>query len=75
MTKKSSPNLEWLSEPEEHDYPAAASYLTLHYKEKDVEGLVKKLQQAPISSFKAKDIFRSSKKKLLFTSFFIEKCI
>ena len=65
MTKKSSPKLEWLSEPEEHDYPAAASYLNLHYETKEVEGLIKKLQQAPISSFKAKDIFRSSGLSLL----------
>lgn len=53
----------WLPEPEDHDYPAAASYLSL------ILGgccqTVADLQHAPIMSFKAKDIFRAAKLSLL----------
>jgi hypothetical protein len=55
----------WLTEPEEHDYPAATSYLSLTYEEKDVARLVKQLRQAPVTSFKAKDVFRASGLSLL----------
>ena len=55
----------WLSEPEAHDYPAAASYLTLLHDDATVATLVKKLQAAPVSQFKAKDIFRASGLPLL----------
>jgi hypothetical protein len=57
--------IKWLSKPEEHDYPAALSYLTLIYDKKTVAGLVKKLKKAPMSEFKAKDIFRASRLPLL----------
>src|SRR5438067_1244124 len=52
--------IQWLSEPEEHDYPAAKSYLSLLYDEAAADQLVAKLRRAPISQFKAKDIFRAS---------------
>jgi disulfide oxidoreductase YuzD len=64
MAKKKI-KIKWLSEPEEHDYPAAQSYLSLIYDESTVTGYVKKLRQAPILEFKAKDIFRSSGLSLL----------
>ena len=57
--------INWLAEVEEHDYPAAASYLALLYDEKRVAGLVKRLRAAPIVQFKAKDIFRASQLSLL----------
>ncbi len=57
--------IKWLTEPEEHDYPAAQSYLSLIYDESITTGYVEKLRQAPISEFKAKDIFRSSGLSLL----------
>jgi len=57
--------IEWLSKPEEHDYPAARSYLTLIYDGKTAAGLVSKLKKAPMSEFKAKDIFRASRLSLL----------
>ena len=57
--------IKWLSEPEEHDYPAALSYLTLIYDKKTAAGLVGKLKRAPMSEFKAKDIFRASRLPLL----------
>jgi hypothetical protein len=57
--------IQWLSEPEDHDYPAAKSYLSLLYDEKTAGSYTEKLQRAPISQFKAKDIFRASSLSLL----------
>jgi hypothetical protein len=55
----------WLGEPEEHNYPAAQSYLRLLFDEPTADALVSKLRKAPISQFKAKDIFRASGLSLL----------
>lgn len=57
--------IKWLPEPEEKDYPAAQSYLTLLYEGKEARGLVKKLRKAPVTTFMAKDIFRASGLSLL----------
>jgi hypothetical protein len=57
--------IKWLSEPEEHDYPAALSYLSLLYDEQTATTYVDKLKRALISEFKAKDIFRASGLSLL----------
>jgi hypothetical protein len=57
--------IEWLAESEDHDYPAAESYLSLIYSERIAAGFVQKLRQAPMSKFKAKDIFRASGLSLL----------
>ncbi|MBV8046840.1 MAG: hypothetical protein JO171_06795 [Paludibacterium sp.] len=50
----------WLDAPEDHDYPAAESYLSLLMAEQDAQALVAKLQAAPMTAFKAKDILRAS---------------
>jgi len=63
MTKKVE--IQWLAEPEEHNYPAAKSYLSLLYDEPTVDALLHNLKHAPISQFKAKDIFRASGLSLL----------
>ena len=42
-----SHKIKWLAEPEEHDYPAAESYLRLIGK--DAKGLVSKLRKAPMT--------------------------
>jgi hypothetical protein len=55
----------WLDLPEEHDYPAAASYLSLTLGPKKVAKLVASLRQSRITHFKAKDIFRASGLSLL----------
>jgi hypothetical protein len=65
MTKKKFTSPQWLELPEEHDYPAAASYLALTYAEKKVVKLVALLRKAPLSHFKAKDIFKASSLSLL----------
>jgi hypothetical protein len=57
--------IEWLEEPEDHDYPAAESYLKLLFEDKSVGPLVAKLKGSPMTSFKAKDIFRASGLSLL----------
>jgi hypothetical protein len=56
----------WLDEPEEHDYPAAQSYLTLLYKKPaTVKRYIARLRRAAVTEFKAKDIARASGLSLL----------
>jgi hypothetical protein len=55
----------WLAEPEAQDYPAAASYLSLVYDERVAQQWVDALLSAPLTRFKAKDIFRASGLSLL----------
>lgn len=55
----------WLAEPEEHDYPAAFSYLCLIFDPQLAATQVAELQKAAMTSFKAKDIFRASQLPLL----------
>jgi hypothetical protein len=57
--------INWLDEPEEHDYPAAKSYLSLTCEESAANAYAKKLKLAKVSGFKAKDIFRASGLSLL----------
>lgn len=57
--------IKWLREPEEHDYPAAKSYLRLLYDEQTSASHVEKLKRARMGKFKAKDIFRASRLSLL----------
>jgi hypothetical protein len=67
MSKKKKKK-RWLKEPEDHDYPAAESYLTLLYDEETAAKYAKALGSAPMTSFAAKDIFRASRLPLLGTS-------
>ena len=62
---KKKVDIHWLNEPEDHDYPAAASYLSLIYDEDFVKAKVALLKLTPVSQFKAKDIFRASSLSLL----------
>lgn len=55
----------WLDDVQEHDYPAAESYLRLIYDDKQSKQIVKKLRKAAVVEFKAKDIFRASSLSLL----------
>ena len=63
MPKKAE--IKWLPEPEEHDYPAALSYLGLLYDDATATARVEKLRRTSIAQFKAKDIFRASGLSLL----------
>jgi hypothetical protein len=55
----------WKTEPEEHDYPAAASYLSLLADPDSVAKIVDALRSAPVVHQKAKDILRASQLPLL----------
>jgi len=68
MSKKA--RVAWLKAPEKQDYLAALSYLSLIYETSVAEKLVAKLKRAPITDFKAKDIFRASGLRLLGVSNF-----
>jgi hypothetical protein len=57
--------IKWLTAPREHNYPAAQSYLSLIYDEGVANGYVEALRHAPLSEYKAKDIFRASGLSLL----------
>ena len=57
--------IKWMSEPEDHDYPAAQSYLELIMNPLDVQFIIKDLRSADMTRYKAKDIFRASKLPLL----------
>ncbi len=60
----------WLRKPEDHDYTAAQSYLSLLYDEPTSAVHVDKLKRAPMVKFQAKDIFRASELSLLGVSNF-----
>ena len=58
-------NYYWLDRPEDHDYPAAVSYLSLLWSPVAAMAVVDKLKKADMTAFKAKDIFRASGLPLL----------
>jgi hypothetical protein len=60
----------WSEEPDEHDYPAAASYLSLICDPTEVRRLVTALKAAPIVHHQAKDLLRASGLALLPTDNF-----
>ncbi|KAA0895400.1 hypothetical protein [Oryzomonas rubra] len=67
-------SIKWLPEPEEKDYPAAESYLSLIYGETTVKTIITKLRSCQLTQFKAKDIFRASGLSLLGVSnYHVEK--
>jgi hypothetical protein len=55
----------WNSAPDDHDYPAAASYLSLLATGADLDELIRRLKAAEVSYFKAKDMLRASRLALL----------
>jgi len=55
----------WKDEPEEHDFPAAADYLSLVLPERDAAAAVDALRAAPTVRRKAKDLLRASRLELL----------
>jgi hypothetical protein len=61
MAKK----IKWLDEPEEKDYAAARSYLSLLAPEPMLDGLIRPLANAPRGSWRAKDILRAAHLPLL----------
>jgi hypothetical protein len=59
------PRVTWNTAPEEHDYPAAAAYLSLLASPSLVAEVVAALREAPTRHWKAKDILRASGLPLL----------
>jgi hypothetical protein len=59
------PEVLWGSEPDEHDYPAAADYLALLASAEQIAEIVAALKQAPVVHKKAKDLLRASQLALL----------
>ena len=57
--------IKWLEEPEDHNYPAAESFLALMFEPANAAAYVKQLRRSPVCRFKAKDIFRASGLSLL----------
>ena len=55
----------WLDAPEEHDYPAAAHYLSLLAEDAFIEAIVARLKKAKTTYHKAKDILRASRLPVL----------
>jgi len=51
----------WKDVPDEHDYPAAADYLSLLMPEAAATGLSDRLRAAPLVHRKAKDLLRASR--------------
>lgn len=64
-SKDSGSGVKWLDEPQDHDYPAAASFLSLLWPSQEVQPLVARLKAAPVTGFLAKDVFRASGLSLL----------
>lgn len=63
--KNKKQKIQWLPEPESHNYPAALSYLNLLCDKAATDKHVNKLFISSMSEFKAKDIFRASGLSLL----------
>ncbi len=57
--------IRWKDEPDEHDYPAAASYLSLLADDALIERLIAQWQSAAVQHGKAKDLLRASRLDLL----------
>ena len=59
------PKVIWGTEPEDHDYPAAESYLSLLTDPDEITRIVESLKVATIELVKAKDVIRASGLPLL----------
>ncbi|MHA7666474.1 hypothetical protein [Mycolicibacterium sp. HS_4_1] len=57
--------VKWLDGPEDHDYDAAADYLTMLASEGEVANVVAALKTAKTTTRKAKDILRAAQLPLL----------
>jgi hypothetical protein len=65
MAKSQQHEITWLTEVEEHNFPAAESYLRLLHGDRVVAAVIARLRKAKLVQFKAKDVFRASGLSLL----------
>src|SRR5579862_3760019 len=72
MPKKTA--IKWLGAPQKHDYAAAEAFLSLLMDRPAARNIVQRLQDAAMSEYAAKDVFRASGLPLLgFGNSHIEK--
>ena len=64
-TRKQGKGEHWKDEPDEHDFPSAADYLSLLFAEQVTAGLVTALRGAAKVDRKAEDLLRASRLPLL----------
>jgi hypothetical protein len=57
--------IHWLAEPEQKDFDAARSYLSLLVPGDQLDGLIERLRGAPNGNWRAKDILRATRLPLL----------
>ena len=57
--------IRWLAEPEQKDYDAARSYLSLLVPDDQLDGLIERLRVATNGNWRAKDILRATRLPLL----------
>ncbi|MGC2626586.1 MAG: hypothetical protein WA269_07100 [Candidatus Udaeobacter sp.] len=60
--------MKWSAKPEQQDYAAAKSYLSLLFDEQTASNYCEALKQASTVEFEAKDLFRASELPLLGTN-------
>jgi hypothetical protein len=65
MAKSRHHEISWLTDIEDHNYPAAESFLRLLHDDRRVAAVLARLRKAKLVQFKAKDIFRASGLSLL----------
>ncbi len=65
MSKSNQTEINWLSEVEAHNYPAAECYLSIIYNPNKVAQIMIDLKASELVQYKAKDIFRASHLSLL----------
>jgi hypothetical protein len=57
--------IKWFGKPQDHDYSAAVSYLSLIFEPQQAKDIAGALEKAEMAEFAAKDIFRASALPLL----------
>jgi len=60
-----NPRVRWLDEPEDKDYAAARSYLSLLIPTGQLDALIERLRAASNGTWRAKDILRAARLPLL----------
>ena len=65
MARRVVPKEHWKEAPDQHDYPAAESYLSLLTSPTEAKRLARRLQASPIVHRKAKDLLRASRLPVL----------
>ena len=60
-----SPSVNWMSDPEEHDYPAAENFLSLLVAPDEAAALARAMRSVSTEFHKAKDLLRASRLTLL----------